>query len=207
MKIEKLILGDMKTNCYVVSFNGSAIVIDPACSGKTIDALLRKNNYSLKAIFLTHGHPDHIGAVDYLYSIYKCSIIAHIKEKEIITGENPSKLLVLPSLKNIKVTSPIKYFQGDFYSWNINGLIIDGIHTPGHSEGSVIYVLRNYNRIFSGDTLFKESIGRTDLPTSNKQEMLESLKLFRAFKDDCKVYPGHGDSTTIGSEKLNNRYL
>ena len=70
MKIDKLILGEFKTNCYVVSHNNTAFVIDPACNGETIDAFLRKNNYQLKAIFLTHGHPDHIGAVDYLYNLY-----------------------------------------------------------------------------------------------------------------------------------------
>lgn len=207
MKIEKLILGDFKTNCYVISHNNTAIVVDPACSGETIDALLRKNNYALKAILLTHGHPDHIGAVDYLYSLYKCPIIAHLKEKDILTASVPSKMVQLPSFKGIKVNSPIKYFANEFTSWNIDGIIVDGILTPGHSEGSVTYVLRNYNRIFSGDTLFKDGIGRTDFPTSNKTDMKESLSIYKNFKDECKVLPGHGESTTIGQEKAHNIYF
>ena len=207
MKIDKLILGDFKTNCYVVSHKNTAFVIDPACDGETIDAYLRKNKYQLKAIFLTHGHQDHIGAVDYLYSLYKCQIIAHLKEKDIITGNVPSKVLQIPSLKGIKINSPIKYFSNDFITWDIDGVIIDGILTPGHTEGSVTYVLRNYYRIFSGDTVFKGTVGRTDFPTSNRNDLKKSIDLYKTFKDECKLHPGHGESTTIANEKANNEFF
>ena len=207
MKIDKLILGDFRTNCYVVSHNNTAFVIDPACDGETIDAYLRKNKYQLKAIFLTHGHQDHIGAVDYLYSLYKCQIIAHLKEKDIITGNVPSKVLQIPSLKGIKINSPIKYFSNDFITWDIDGVIIDGILTPGHTEGSVTYVLRNYYRIFSGDTVFKGTVGRTDFPTSNRNDLKKSIDLYKTFKDECKLHPGHGESTTIANEKANNEFF
>lgn len=207
MKIDKLILGDFRTNCYVVSHNNTAFVIDPASDGETIDAYLRKNKYQLKAIFLTHGHQDHIGAVDYLYSLYKCQIIAHYKEHEIISGSAPSKVLQIPSLKGIKINSPIKYFDGEFTTWDIDGVIVDGILTPGHSEGSVTYVLRNYYRIFSGDTVFKGSVGRTDLPTSNRNDLKKSIDLYKTFKDECKIHPGHGESTTIANEKANNEFF
>ncbi len=207
MKIDKLILGDFKTNCYVVSHNNTAFVIDPACNGEDIDAYLKKNNYQLKAIFLTHGHQDHIGAVDYLYSLYKCNIIAHYNEHEIITGLVPSKVLQIPSLKGIKVNSPIKYFDGEFATWNIDGIIVDGILTPGHSSGSVTYVLRNYYRIFSGDIVFKGTVGRTDLPTSNYDDLMKSISIYKTFKDECKLHPGHGESTTIANEKVNNEFF
>ncbi|MBQ8205958.1 MAG: MBL fold metallo-hydrolase [Bacilli bacterium] len=207
MKIDKLILGDFRTNCYVVSHNNTAFVIDPASDGETIDAYLRKNKYQLKAIFLTHGNQDHIGAVDYLYSLYKCQIIAHLKEKDIITGNVPSKVLQIPSLKGIKINSPIKYFNGEFTTWDIDGVIVDGILTPGHTEGSVTYVLRNYYRIFSGDTVFKGSVGRTDFPTSNRIDLKKSIDLYKTFKDECKIHPGHGESTTIANEKANNEFF
>lgn len=207
MKIDKLILGDFKTNCYVVSHDDIAFVIDPACNGETIDAYLRTNKFKLKAIFLTHGHQDHIGAVDYLYSLYKCNVIAHYKDHEIITGITPSKLLAIPSLKGIKVNAPIKYFDSDFMTWDIDGIIVDGILTPGHTEGSVTYVLRNYYRIFTGDTVFKESIGRTDFPTSNRSDMKKSIEIYKTFKDECKLHPGHGESTTVANEKEHNPYF
>ena len=91
--------------------------------------------------------------------------MSNLKEKDIITGNVPSKVLQIPSLKGIKINSPIKYFNGEFTTWDIDGVIVDGILTPGHTEGSVTYVLRNYYRIFSGDTVFKGSVGRTDFPT------------------------------------------
>lgn len=207
MKIDKLILGELKTNCYVVSHEGTAIVIDPACNGEAIEALLKKNDYQLKAIFLTHGHQDHIGAVDYLYNIYKCPIMAHYKEYPILTGNDQSKILQIPSLKGIKVTSPIKYFDKDFSSWTIDKIVIDAIYTPGHSEGSVTYVLRNAYRIFSGDTVFKESVGRTDLPTSSPDDLKSSIEIYKTFKAQCKIHPGHGESTTVAYEKANNEFF
>ena len=207
MKIDKLILGDFKTNCYVVSHNNTAFVIDPACNGETIDAFLRGKGYKLKAIFLTHGHQDHIGAVDYLYSLYKCSIIAHYKERDILAGLVPSKILQFTSLKGIKVNSPVKYFDQDFMTWDIDGIIVDGILTAGHTEGSVTYVLRNYKRIFSGDTIMKGTIGRVDCPTSSRIEMRNSIKLYKTFIDECKIHPGHGESTTVANEKENNEFF
>lgn len=207
MKIKKIVLGDLKTNCYVISHDNTAIVIDPACNGESIDAFLRSNNLQLKTILLTHGHQDHIGAVDYLYNLYRCNIIAHYKEYEILTGAIPSKMINIPSLKGIKVNSPIKYFDSEFASFDIDGIIIDAILTPGHSEGSVTYVLRDYYRIFSGDTLMKGTVGRSDLPTSNKADLRKSLEIYKTFKDECKVHPGHGESTTIADEKQNNKYF
>lgn len=208
MKIEKLVLGQLKTNCYVISHNNTAIVIDPACNGEIIEVLINKANCKLKAIFLTHGHQDHIGAVDYLYNKFRCPIYAHYNERDIIEGLDASKVIHdIPSLKNVKVTVPVKYFDSEFTSYDIDGIIVDAVFTPGHSEGSCVYVLRDCNRIFSGDTLFKDGIGRIDLPTSNKVAMKESLKLLQSFKDSCKVLPGHGSDTTIGYEKENNLYF
>ena len=208
MKIEKLVLGQERTNCYVISHNNTAIVIDPACNGEIIEALINKNNCQLKAIFLTHGHQDHIGAVDYLYNNHKCPVYAHYRERDIIEARDMSKVINdIPHLKNVKVTVPVKYFDKEFVDFNIDGILLDAVYTPGHSEGSCIYVLRDYQRIFSGDTLFKGSIGRVDLPTSNKVAMKESLNLLRSFKDTCKVLPRHGSNTTIFKKKKENIYF
>jgi len=204
MKIDKLILGDFKTNCYVVSHENTCFIIDPACDGETIYNFLLSREYDLKAIFLTHGHPDHIGAVDYLVNKYNCSVRAHINDRALIQG---AVSLNLPSLKGIRVNSRVDYFDGDFNSFSIDGIILDAIATPGHTAGGVTYVLRNYKRIFSGDTIMKNSIGRLDLPGANKDDMRNSINLFKSFSADCKVHPGHGESTTIAFEKANSRYF
>ncbi len=204
MEIGKLVLGSYKTNCYVISHNDQAIVIDPGANGEIVEALLKRNNLKLESVFLTHGHFDHIGGVDYLYNLHHMPIYAHICEKDLIEGniENQN------DFKTIKVNAPIQYFEGDFNNFNVlQDISFDAIHTPGHSAGSVVYVLRSYSRVFSGDTLFKEGIGRIDFPTSNKKAMKESLKLLSTFKDSCKVFPGHGEITTIGYEKENNMYF
>lgn len=207
MKIDKLILSDFRTNCYIISHNNIALIIDPVSDGEIIAAYLQRNNLSLKAIFLTHGHQDHIGAVDYLADAYKCTIYAHHNDYELYTGSNPSKVLQIPSLKGIKVTSKITYFDDEFVAFDIDGILVDAILTPGHTEGSVTYVLRKYNRIFSGDTLLKGRVGKTDAPTSNAQAMKASMAIYKTFKDECKVNPGHGDATTIGEERANiNNY-
>ena len=207
MKIEKLILSDFKTNCYIISDNGIAIIVDPASNGENIDLFLKNRNYQLKAIFLTHGHQDQIGACDYLYNIYKCDIYAHINDRDLIVGTDPSKILTIPSLKNVKVTAPVKYFDDEFVSFNIDGIIIDAILTPGHSDGSVTYVLRQFCRIFSGDTVIKDGIGDTNYPTYDATKLKESIEIYKTFKDTCKLNPAHGPASTIGDEKANNQYF
>ncbi len=205
MKIQKLVLGSYQTNCYVISHNDIAIVIDPGANGEVILNRLSKENLKLEAIFLTHGHFDHIGAVDELYEQTKCKIYVHKNEETLLLNDEVDTKDELP---RIFLKSPITFFEGDFNEFIIaKDITLDAIHTPGHSEGSVVYVLRNYERIFSGDTLFKESIGRVDFPFSNKRDMKESLKLLATFKDSCKVFPGHGEETTIGYEKENNMYF
>lgn len=182
-----------------------AVVIDPGANGEIIGTLLQNNDLTLEAIFLTHGHYDHIGAVDYLYNLTKCKIYAHIGDQELMDKEASKNIL---NFQTLEIHAPIEYFSKEFESFTIlKDIVFDAIHTPGHSAGSVVYVLRNYLRIFSGDTLFKEGIGRVDFPTSNKKEMKESLKLLATFKDNCKVFPGHGEDTTIGYEKENNIYF
>ena len=207
MKIKKIILGENKTNCYIVFDDKAAFVVDPADNGEMIEEYLRQNELTLTDIFLTHGHQDHIGAVDHLYSIYKCAIHAHYLERELLEASDPSKLIQLPSFKGIKVNSPVKYFGSDFTTFDVSGIKIDAILTPGHTKGSVVYVLRDYLRVFSGDTLFKGSVGRADLPTSDPEELKKSLEIFKHFIGECKVFPGHGDSTSIADELANNPYL
>lgn len=207
MKIKKITLSENKTNCYIVFENSIAFIIDPASDGKIIEDYLRKNELQLADIFLTHGHQDHIGAVDYLYSIYNCKIHGHYLDKDLFEASDPTKLINLPSFKGIKINSPISYFGSDFYSFEVDGITIDAILTPGHTEGSVTYVLRNYLRVFSGDTLFKGNIGRVDFPTSSPEKMKKSLEIYKTLVPDCKIYPGHGESTSLQEELISNPYL
>ncbi len=205
MKIEKIVTRQQRTNCYIISHHEKAIIIDPGADLEVIQALLQRDQLSLEAIFITHGHFDHIGAVDGLYQAYGCPIYMHHEDAPIVLyPENYFDA----SMPLVKIKSPITYFDGDFSTFVIlDDVTLDAVHTPGHSQGSVVYVLRDYERLFSGDTLFREGIGRCDFKTSNRKDLKESLKLLKTFKDSCKVFPGHGNETTIGYEKENNLYF
>ncbi len=205
MKIEKIVTKQQQTNCYIISHHNKAIVIDPGADVDNIKALLERNELALEAIFITHGHFDHIGAVDSLYKTYNCPIYMHSLDAPIVI--HPEDYFD-NSMPLVKINSPIRYFDGEFNSFVVlDDIRFDAILTPGHSKGSVVYVLRDYERLFSGDTLFKEGVGRYDFKTSDRKELKESLKLLKTFKDSCKVFPGHGSETTIGYEKENNVYL
>ena len=202
MKVKKLILGNMETNGYVVSNDKNhCFIIDPGANGKKIVKYIEENEFVLDAILLTHGHFDYIGAVDYLYQKYPVDIYIH---KEDINALTDAYINLSVFETPFIVTSPVKEAP---ISLTLCDYLITWMHLPGHSPGSSMIYLSQETIIFSGDVLFKKSIGRFDFPTSSRYDTKVSLEKIKQLDFDAIIYPGHGDRSTLQLEQMNNPYL
>ena len=167
MKIKTFVLGVMQTNCYIVSNDENhCMIIDPGAQGKKVAKYLEENELVLDAILLTHGHFDHIGAVDYLYDKYHCPIYIHHEDIEMLTNSRLNlSYLEKPFSLSAPVTPASEHME-------ISGFKICWFHLPGHCPGASMIYLEDENVIFSGDVLFNGSIGRFDFPNSSKYDTL-----------------------------------
>lgn len=202
MKIKKLQLGNFQTNAYIVSNDkNECIVIDPGSNGKKITKYLESEELDVHAILLTHGHFDHIGAVDYLYHRKQCPIYIHQEDIVMLKDTN---LNLSYFEEPLVIESPV--IAAD-ESLEIMGFEIHWLHLPGHCPGSSMLHFVNEEVIFSGDVIFKDSIGRFDLPNSSHHDTKQSLQKIKELKVDAVMYPGHGESTTLAQEQQSNPYL
>lgn len=216
IKIGRMVLSVCQTNCYFLYREGEkeCIVIDPADRGANIYNALRKNNFEVKAILLTHGHFDHIWGVtalkDAVNAAAECDGLDPIKvyasedERDMLRN---ARLNVSEQAGRACVVSADVYLK-DGQEITAAGVTCKAIATPGHTAGGMCYYVEEAGILIAGDTLFQESVGRTDLPTGSMGTLVRSIKdkLF-ILPDETKVYPGHGDSTTIGHEKKYNAFL
>lgn len=198
-------LGLISTNCYFIvnEETNEMILVDPADSADYIVSVIEEKKYYPKAILLTHGHYDHILAVRSVKEKYDIPVIA---------GEKENKTLRDPSVNLSRFFGKECAFSADSYIedeevFETAGFIIKGLHTPGHTEGSMCYYFEKEGFVISGDTLFYESVGRTDFPKGSTLKLINSIKekLF-VLPDKTDVYPGHGEPTTIGHEKNYNPF-
>lgn len=197
MDIKTYVLGPVCTNTYLLKQGNDALLIDPASKAeKLIDIL---GDLNLIGILLTHGHFDHIKAVDGLYEKYKCPVYLHEDDEYLARDKYSGESFGLVSYITCKVE---KLNEGKM---NIGPFSFETIFTPGHTMGSVIYIFEDC--IFTGDTLFKGSVGRTDLEGGDIRRLKDSLRVFKQFKKDYIIYPGHDESTTLLDELDNNYYL
>jgi glyoxylase-like metal-dependent hydrolase (beta-lactamase superfamily II) len=200
LKFEKEVVGFLEVNCYMVpSGSGKLLyIIDPGASPESIAAKARSFEVDEYVILLTHAHIDHISAVPELMDILPVSKLL-LHEDDSTLYESPANELppVMPALK----TRPTPSHDFDSTDFTL-------IHTPGHTRGSVCYHFKAINAVFTGDTLFRSSVGRTDLPGGDGEAIINSIRgrLF-TLPDDTPVFPGHGPSTTIAYEKRNNPYV
>lgn len=203
--IQQRVLGMVSTNVYVCMHaeTKEAFIVDPADDADEIIRLVSAMGAKPCAILLTHGHFDHIGAADALRKRYEIPVYAEEHEKELLSS--PALNLSGGWADSLTLTADHLLKNGDML--NIAGFTIRVLHTPGHTPGGCCYELVGEDILFSGDTLFYMSVGRTDFPGSSGAAMRMSLhRLLEELSEDTQVLPGHGESTTIGYEKRNNPY-
>ena len=203
--IDAIVVGAFMVNCYLVCDQGQGMLIDPGDEANEIDALISKRKIELMKIVLTHGHADHIGAVESLKSKFGAPVCIH----------RGDAMMLVDSVANLSaaIGTPITAGQADVIlnegdHINIGSLDFEVIHCPGHSPGGISLYEPTRGIIFTGDTLFEGSIGRTDFPGSDHDALIGSIKQkLLVLPDNTVVYPGHESQTTIGNEKLNNPWL
>lgn len=212
MKINHYVVGPVQTNCYVVinEKNKECFIIDPGASAKQLAERIRKDGLTPVAVLLTHGHFDHAGSAEELAEEFGIKIYAHEAEKD--TLENPQKNVSW--MMGASETYHANVFLKDEEVLTLAGFEIKVIHTPGHTEGGCCYYIETEAVIFTGDTLFAQSVGRTDFPGGSMSQIVRSIteKIMTLneagnLETDIMVYPGHNDPTTIETERMNNPYL
>ena len=200
MEIHELVVGPLKTNCYIVTSDmNHAVIIDPGFDAEAIAAKIRELGAKPKFMLLTHGHFDHIGAVNGLKKTFP-------EMKSVILAEDED-ICLDPSLINAEigvVTKPDMLFaDGDIVK--LDDLTFRFMATPGHTKGGACIIVED--KIFTGDTLFSRGYGRTDLYGGSTRDMKMSLKKIGAIEGDYEIYPAHGPHTNLKTEKYANPYL
>ena len=192
MEMDILQLGLLGTNCYLLWEGGTAVLIDPGAGAEQLLRRLGELGLRLEAVVLTHGHYDHVGAVRALREAAGCRVF--LPEAD---------LALPPSITDGPIAYTDLYRDGDVLRFG--PIELKALCTPGHTPGSSC--LQTGNRLFTGDTLFRGSCGRTDLPGGDWRQMYASLKRLGELEGDLFVYPGHGDASTLDHERRTNPYL
>ena len=206
VKIGRIPLGNMGTNCYFTYRDDlkEAIVFDPGDNGEFLYDKLKENGISVKAIFLTHGHFDHIYGIKALKKLSGAKVYASEAEIEIL--RDPDKNLSGNFGRAVTV-EPDETFN-DLDVFDIAGMSFQAILTPGHTSGGACFYFKEGNILIAGDTLFEGSVGRADFPTGSMKTLVNSINSkLMVLPDNTRVYPGHGGTTTIGDERQNNPFL
>ena len=192
LKISTLTLGLYQVNCYIVHNEDSdrCVVIDPGYDRQTVLRFLKEQNLHLEAILLTHGHFDHVGAVRELAAETDCKVFLHDLER---------------TMPEAMTAGPLYATDNYPHRFSVAGMEFTVLHTPGHTPGSVCLICED--AMFSGDTLFAGSCGRTDLPGGDWATILASLGRLKELPGNYRVFPGHGEDTALAQERQYNPYL
>ncbi len=206
MKIERFVLSSMGTNCYLIENEDTKelVIVDPAVCSEYMMNHVKSEGYTPKAILLTHGHFDHVMGIDGWVNEFQIPVYLHAEEKDILA--NPR--LNLSQMFGTEYSYDNVHCLQDEEKIALAGISFQVFHTPGHTKGSCCYYIEDEDVLISGDTLFCQSVGRSDFPTGDMETLVTSIreKLF-FLPDDTLVYPGHDRQTCIADEKRLNPFV
>ncbi len=206
MNIQNIVVGAFEVNCFIItSDSGYALIIDPGSEAVNIDQIISSKKLMVSGYLLTHGHMDHISGLSELHAKHPAPVYIHQADlKWAFTAENAMPPFY-PAPDKPTQMQTIDIEDGQVHS--VNDLEFKIITTPGHTPGGVCYYFVKQSILFSGDTLFSGSVGRTDINGGNTNILAKSLKKLVALPEDTVVYAGHGPATTISKEKRTNYFL
>lgn len=206
LKVEQYVVGPVQTNCYfaINEDTKDMLIIDPGASADKLAEIVKEEKLNPVAILLTHGHFDHATGAAELAEQFQIKIYADEKEEE--TLKNPA--LNLSGWEGREQAFYADQYLKDEEEIDLAGFHIRVLHTPGHTIGGCCYLFSYQNVLFSGDTLFHMSVGRTDFPKGSSSELIRAIReKLMILPDEITVYTGHNDITTIGTERMYNPYL
>lgn len=206
MKVEKYVTGIISTNCYLAinEETKQAVIIDPAACPSYLMSHIKSERLKVEAILLTHGHFDHIMGIDGFLEEFDVPVYVH---------EDDSRLMTDPQMNQSGTYTAGYTYEGtesvrDGQMLPLAGYTFKVLHTPGHTPGGVCYYVETEKVLFSGDTLFQSSVGRTDFPQGSMSDLVRGIKeKLMVLPDEVMVYPGHMGETTIGYEKSHNPFI
>lgn len=195
LRVEKLVTGKWRENCYIVSRDDDAVVIDPGGRFEDIRAYLGDEQLRVHAVLNTHAHYDHLGAVAPIVSEYGVPFCLHPADRDLLIRANFYRTLFLGE-ESIEIPV-IELELADGAALRFGGIEIDVIHTPGHTPGGVCFEIDS--ELFTGDTVMANHLGRTDLPGGDRDVLLSSVQLLAGrYPADTRLHPGHGESAVLG---------
>lgn len=201
MNLERLTLGELDTNCYLLMDEevGVAAIIDPADEGEFLSEKIARANVRLEAIILTHGHFDHVLGILPLKMAFGAEIILHKNDLSLYTKAPASARHWLKADTPI-LPKPDRFVKGKGTIVIGQSIVLEVIETPGHTPGSICLYERSEKVLFTGDTLFKSGVGRTDFSYASHEDLEKSLEKLAKLPPETVIYPGHGEPSTIGDE-------
>ena len=202
--IHQLNVGPLSANCYIAAdVKKNAIVIDPGACPESLLGYITNHGFRVKAYVLTHSHLDHISALDELADKLPAEVAMHPEENDWAFCEKNQWLPAYPRTRAVTVNRALRHQQ----TFSDGDLAYTMIHTPGHSPGSVCLWFPKEKMVFTGDTLFAGTVGRTDLHRSNSMELIRSLGVFFLMPPETVIYAGHGHPTTLAKELADNPFF
>ena len=206
MKIDRFVIGPVGTNCYIVRNEDTdeCFVTDPAACPPELVGHIRKEGLNVKAVLLTHGHFDHIMGIDGFLKEYSVPVYVHEDDLKMMEDPQWNQSAIYTAGYTFAGAAPLR----DGQTLSLAGYDFQVLHTPGHTPGGCCYYVKSEGVLFSGDTLFQRSVGRTDFEGSSTKDLIRGIReKLMVLPDDTHVYPGHMGETLIGYEKRENPFI